>query len=116
MENNGMNIVTVSITILVFGLLFLCIGICCKVVVNNNQNIGTQQAPYTTLPGGAGPQQQYVPPQPAAYAPVGHQYGQRPRCEYDGRCHRQAPDHWVNVEHKNQDGPVARPKPGAAPY
>ena len=91
------------------------------VVVSNNQNISTQQAPYTTLPGGAGPQQQYVPPQPAqpfgsAYAPGAQQYVPPQRiCDYDGRCHRQAPDHWVKFVHKLQDGPVDAPKRGAAP-
>ncbi len=86
------------------------------VVASNNQNIfGTQQAPYTTLPGGADPQKQYAPPQPAVYAPVAQQYVPPQRtCEYDGRCFRQAPDHWINVVHKLQDGPIDRPKPGAA--
>jgi hypothetical protein len=46
MENNGMNIVTVSITILVIGLLFLCIGMCCKYAVpaDDNQAVNTSGA------------------------------------------------------------------------
>jgi hypothetical protein len=73
---------------------------------------------YGQGPYGA-PQQQYAPP--PAYPPADRQYGQSingqpqqpPRCEHDGRCYRQAPDHWINVVHLNQDGPVDRPKPGA---
>ena len=67
---------------------------------------------YGQGPYGA-PQQQYAP-QPA-YPPAGRQYGQpqQPlRCEYDGRCYRLNPDHWIHVVHLNQDGPVDRPNRG----
>ena len=64
----------VWVVIITASILCCCCCACCAccpcnkhhqttVVANNNQNIfGTQQAPYTTLPGGADPQKQYVPP------------------------------------------------------
>jgi hypothetical protein len=76
------------------------------------------QGPYV-LPSGrvtdtyGAPPQQYAP-QPAC-PPAGRQYGQpqQPlRCEYDGRCYRLNPDHWIHVVHLNQDGPVDRPNRG----
>ena len=83
------------------GIFFILIGVivaCVRCSRKNHTTVITQPLIY-----GQGHAAQ------AAYAPAGQQHGQPPRCEYDGSCYRHAPDHWANVLHLKQNGPVAKP-------